>query len=378
MLKKYVLVAAAIFVMSGAVVPVKDARAAGLVPCGQTENDESTTRNETDVCTLCHLIIGVNDLITWGRNVMTIIAIVVITAMGILYIVSLGNPALMETAKKGIFGALIGVGLMLGAWLIVNVTLTVLAVKKASFGSLLTSPNTFSYQCVPRSKANSISGGGGTGTPPPPPTSTAVCPGVNVDTLKAALLSGSKVCGSAACPRTCDFTRVIAGKPLLQWINETKTNLSFSIDTKIIEAIICRENAALNVSAVNMATKDCGLMQVNWAQFGNTSCTGPNVDLLDLSTNLKNGITLAQQKYNRVTPTVQQISLGITKNAMTGAAYNCCANGDDPNASSNDCSTGWPTGMTKWACPVNPGPGPFNMCFVNSYACEIEACVSRY
>ena len=63
---------------------------------------------------------------TWGRNIMSIIAITVIVAMGILYIVSAGNEGLMKTAKSGMLAALIGFAIMLTAWLIVNVLLTVL------------------------------------------------------------------------------------------------------------------------------------------------------------------------------------------------------------------------------------------------------------
>ena len=99
-----------------------DVEAASLVPCGRS----SGSPEEMAPCTICHIIVGGNRLMTWGRNIMSIIAITVIVAMGILYIVSAGNEGLMKTAKSGMLAALIGFAIMLTAWLIVNVLLTVL------------------------------------------------------------------------------------------------------------------------------------------------------------------------------------------------------------------------------------------------------------
>jgi hypothetical protein len=93
----------------------------GLVPCGTSARPEA--------CTLCHLAIGVNGVVQWGMKVMTYIALAVITAMGILYIMSAGDGDMTKTAKKGIKAALAGFALMLGAWLIVNVIISSLAPK---------------------------------------------------------------------------------------------------------------------------------------------------------------------------------------------------------------------------------------------------------
>lgn len=45
---------------------------------------------------------------------------------GVLYVLAAGNPALASTAKSVLWGAAIGLALVLGAWLIVNVTFQVL------------------------------------------------------------------------------------------------------------------------------------------------------------------------------------------------------------------------------------------------------------
>ncbi len=63
----------------------------------------------------------------WGLRVMVAIALVIITAMGIWYIISAGNPGMINQAKSGITSTLIGAAVMLGAWLIVNTVLLLFA-----------------------------------------------------------------------------------------------------------------------------------------------------------------------------------------------------------------------------------------------------------
>ena len=61
------------------------------------------------------------------------------------------------------------------------------------------------------------------------------------------------------------------------------------------------------------------------------------------------------------------------------SAYNCCANKTIPNSPSADCTpaNGFPFSIPKWACPINPGEGDFNMCSVKSYACELSVCMKQ-
>jgi len=114
--------------------------AAGLIPCGRTIG----TPAEQAPCTLCHIIVGGQRIISWGMSVMTVIAVVVIVAMGILYIVSTGDEQMMSTAKGGIKAALIGFAVMLSAWLIV---MTVLRVMSATVPDLGISATGFSFTC---------------------------------------------------------------------------------------------------------------------------------------------------------------------------------------------------------------------------------------
>ena len=127
-----------------------------LVPCGRSIDDSNTAEVETDPCTICHIIVGGNRLMTWGRNIMSIIAITVIVAMGILYIVSAGNEGMMKTAKSGMMAALVGFAIMLSAWLIVNVVMNVLVDKgspdKPFLG--LMQDGKFYFYCDTRSNGN--------------------------------------------------------------------------------------------------------------------------------------------------------------------------------------------------------------------------------
>lgn len=145
-----------VVVSVGASFPVQDVNAAGsgLVPCG------SGTGN-TSPCTLCHLVQGVDNIIQWGMQVMTYFGIAVIVAMGIVYIVSAGNPAMMTTAKNGIKSSLIGFALMLGAWIIINTIMTTLANNGVGHAE-----NWYSFTCDTASstnQSNQTSLGNGTG-----------------------------------------------------------------------------------------------------------------------------------------------------------------------------------------------------------------------
>lgn len=131
-----------VVVSVGAVFPMQyvSAEGSGLVPCGT---------GNTSPCTLCHLVNGVKNVIDWGMNVMTFFAIAVVVAMGIVYIVSAGNPSMMTTAKNGIKSTLIGFALMLGAWIIVNTFMTTLANNGVGHAE-----NWYSFTCDTASTAS--------------------------------------------------------------------------------------------------------------------------------------------------------------------------------------------------------------------------------
>lgn len=101
-----------------------NAAAFGLVPCALQNDDPATSWKENEPCTLCHLLLGMQRIVTLIRNIMTAIAIAVIVAMAIIYITSAGNESQISFAKEGIKYSLIGFVIILLAWLVVNFIFT--------------------------------------------------------------------------------------------------------------------------------------------------------------------------------------------------------------------------------------------------------------
>lgn len=155
---KHILIAIIFLFSIGLTFFPVSAQAASLVPCGRTEDDRATNGiNESKPCTLCHIVIGANGVIQWGMNIMTVIAITVIFAMGVLYIISAGDEGMMKMAKEGMKAALIGFAIMLLAWLIVNIVITVLADTTSPdkpFKNLTVMPGIFNFSCDASSNVN--------------------------------------------------------------------------------------------------------------------------------------------------------------------------------------------------------------------------------
>jgi hypothetical protein len=108
---------------------------------------------------------------------MVVVAITLITAMGILYIISAGNPGMISRAKQGLWAVLIGVVIMLTAWLMINTVLTLVASSdvingNGNFLGLKRGDGAFGLSCSTTSTAGSAHlpsttstpGGGGNGT----------------------------------------------------------------------------------------------------------------------------------------------------------------------------------------------------------------------
>lgn len=110
----------------------------GLVPCGKN----SGTAEEMAPCTLCHFIVGFQRLTKYAFYLVTTLAFAGIFISGAMYIISVGDDHLMQQAKSFITASLIGFAVVLGAWLIVNVTLWAIA-KKDDLGIGKTEWNKF-------------------------------------------------------------------------------------------------------------------------------------------------------------------------------------------------------------------------------------------
>lgn len=93
--------------------------AAGLIPCGN--GSDSANR-----CTLCHLVLGFQGLISYGFKIFVVLALLMLVVGGVLYIISAGDKGLIDTAKGIMKNTLYGFVFVLLAWLIVNYTIFLL------------------------------------------------------------------------------------------------------------------------------------------------------------------------------------------------------------------------------------------------------------
>jgi len=105
---------------------------AGIVPCGETEP-----------CTLCHLIIGIHNLVEFGKDILVTITLVAIFISGIIYVVSSGNEKMITQAKSFFTASLVGFTVTVGAWLIVNITIFWIANARSDLGIGITNWNEF-------------------------------------------------------------------------------------------------------------------------------------------------------------------------------------------------------------------------------------------
>ncbi len=183
--------------------------------------------------------------------------------------------------------------------------------------------------------------------------------------VKASLTTNnSGICGNTS----CSLTSCLQNN---QYISMVKSIASQ--DWKLVLVLLCKESSG-NKNAQNRnenGTYDCGLMQVNQT----TPC---DASILDPQTNITKGVAKLREKMNSSTNQRQYPALQVRPETGVFTAYNCCANGTQPNSVSESCKTsdGWPE-IPKWACPIDPGTGKFNMCGVKSYACDLTACLNQ-
>lgn len=136
---------------------------AALVPCGK-----STDTGNDQMCTLCHLIIGIKGLVDYGFTIMVIVGLAMLVIAGVVYIVSAGNEGMMETAKSLMKNVLIGFALILGAWLIVTTMMWIMGTRETGdeggvLGIKVTSWNTFTCSTSRPSTTNTTNDNTNTG-----------------------------------------------------------------------------------------------------------------------------------------------------------------------------------------------------------------------
>ncbi|MDH4330018.1 MAG: pilin [Candidatus Moranbacteria bacterium] len=135
-LRKKIVIFASLILMI-VIFPLMADAAAPLVPCGRGSD-------VADRCTLCHLIVGVHGIVGYIRNLLAGVAIAMIAVGGVMYVISAGSQQMMEKAKSVIQQALIGVAIVLGAWLIIN---TMMLFLGASDNLGVNAVNWYTFDC---------------------------------------------------------------------------------------------------------------------------------------------------------------------------------------------------------------------------------------
>ena len=93
---------------------------AALVPCG-SGNDVA------DACTLCHLIIGIHNIVKFGTEILITVSAVAVFIAGLMYVISSGDEGAVTKAKGFLAASLKGFAIVSMAWFFVNVTIWLIA-----------------------------------------------------------------------------------------------------------------------------------------------------------------------------------------------------------------------------------------------------------
>lgn len=90
-----------------------------LVPCGRAE--QKGTADEQ--CQLRHLIMMITRLINYLISLASLVAMYQVLFAGFSLVKSLGNPELIKTARTGLSNAVVGFGIVVLAFVFVNLLL---------------------------------------------------------------------------------------------------------------------------------------------------------------------------------------------------------------------------------------------------------------
>lgn len=80
----------------------------GLVPCEGTE------------CNICHLVIMANRVMNFLAAVFSVLAAIVFSIAGVKFVVSMGNPAAKDAARRILVNTAVGLTIVLIAWVLID------------------------------------------------------------------------------------------------------------------------------------------------------------------------------------------------------------------------------------------------------------------
>lgn len=108
---------------------------AGLVPCGLSQDDPDQPGEQNIPCQLCHLFVLFKNIIDFLLfKIVPTLAILFLVIAGVMYMLAylevIGNPNWISQARSLIWAVVIGMIIIYGAWLIVNLFFQVIGINK--------------------------------------------------------------------------------------------------------------------------------------------------------------------------------------------------------------------------------------------------------
>ncbi|MBI2064043.1 MAG: transglycosylase SLT domain-containing protein [Candidatus Yanofskybacteria bacterium] len=127
--KTLLISASILFVVFLIFQPIYSTNAAGLVPCGQSEDDPATTDViESNSCTTCDVLVLGSRVINFILFTVTpAIAVLLFLIAGFMILLGGANPGLVTTGKNIFKTTVYGLLLIFGAWMITNTVLKSIA-----------------------------------------------------------------------------------------------------------------------------------------------------------------------------------------------------------------------------------------------------------
>ncbi len=108
--------------------PIYSANAAGLVPCGRSQDDPTTPENETRKCETCDLLVLGSTIINFILFTITpAVAVLLYLIAGFMIILGGANPRQVTTGRNIFKTTTYGLFIVFGAWMIANTVLKSLA-----------------------------------------------------------------------------------------------------------------------------------------------------------------------------------------------------------------------------------------------------------